>query len=124
MLRLYFCDNINFRPFVIWAFTLLPGFMSGEIGQLARGSIIGLPPRAVNELIKDGCTDAVQYLDHRGVHQLAAIQEAETREKKGCLETVLTLPGFRQIREALPQDFKNRVKSGVKSVLYGEGIEP
>ena len=93
--------------------------MSGPIGELAKGSIQGLPPRAVSEMLKNGY-DATNYLDNRGKAEFLAIQNIEEEKRLGCVGHILTLPGIREIRGVLP----STVKNFVKGVLGGYVIEP
>lgn len=102
---------------------------------LPRGSIIGLPPNTANELEKNG-VDISNYMDKRGSAMLDSLHERdaffsevdavnmELVGRKGCLEYVLELPGLRTVREWIPQEIKDKIKSFIKDRILGDYFEP
>lgn len=87
-----------------------------------RRSLLGIPPSVASELHKQ-CFNPKPYLSVRGQVEYEELIKTDSLKPVGCVDALLSLPGLRRIRKALPPEFKERIKEKVKSAI-GDKIEP
>ena len=111
--------------------------MTGLVGELAKGSIRGIPPAVAYKLSQQGY-DPTSFLDNRALLEYQLLEESpqynqnsqssgelEETKNNGCLFILLRIPGIRHLRKALPDRIKAPIKARLKAWLGIENlIEP